>query len=182
MMPTSNGAQTSQNVSPSESATAPSKPYISVIIASYQRRARLLECLDRLARCDGADDTEVIVVEQAALPLEPAIVNRFSSFFSWFEHIVLPKPNVAAARNRGALRSRGEILLIIDDDVELGHDYLTNLAALFKAGQVDMVAGEHADTLTPAPSPSAATVNAVEWLPTWNFALRAKDFFFCRWA
>jgi GT2 family glycosyltransferase len=42
--------------------------------------------------------------------------------FSNYEVIVVREPGLNRARNLGAMRSRGEILVLIDDDITLGHD------------------------------------------------------------
>jgi glycosyltransferase involved in cell wall biosynthesis len=154
--------------------SADAAPCISVVIPSYQRRTRLLECLERLARCEGAKDVEVIVVEQLTSAPELAAGTQFASSFSRFEHIKLATPNVSAARNSGALRASGEVLLFVDDDIELDRTYLRNLLALFKKQQVHVVAGEYVQNFSAL---VAEKFKEVEWLPTGNIALRREDFF-----
>lgn len=149
-------------------------PFLSVIVPTYQRRLRLIECLERLASCEGANEVEVIVVEQSASEPRSELETRFQASFYRFEYVGLAAPNVSAARNCGALRAGGEVLLFIDDDVELEHDYLRNLMTLFKRGQANVVGGEIVPYF--ANHTYAATLKEVEWLPTHNFALRRRDF------
>jgi hypothetical protein len=85
-------------------------PYISVVIATYQRRARLVECLERLASCEGAKVAEVIVVEQSAPEPKSEIAGRFGASFHRLEYIELPAPNVSAARNLTLLPPKRVIL------------------------------------------------------------------------
>jgi glycosyltransferase involved in cell wall biosynthesis len=98
-------------------------PYISVVIPTYGRRDRLLECLCRLACCDGVRAVEVIVVEQGATEREVAVANCLGSSIQQLKYIELSVPNVSAARNRGALRAKGEVILFLDDDIELERGY-----------------------------------------------------------
>lgn len=148
-------------------------PYISVVIPTYQRRDRLLECLSRLASCEGVRAVEVIVVEQDASGPEIAVANGLGLSFHQLKYIQLSTPNVSAARNRGALHAKGEVILFIDDDIELERGYLQNLTALFEEQKVDVVAGDCVDHFGAALD---GTLKGVEWLPTGNFALRRDNF------
>ena len=158
---------------PVPSGDAP--PYLSVVIPTYQRSTRVAECLEHLADCIGARNVEVIVVDQTPIaPLSAPKIDPDAAFFR-FEQIIMSVPNVAAARNCGAMAAAAPIILFVDDDVALEKSYLANLLALFAAEPVDVLAGKCMPGFA-TPAELSVGLEVAEWLPTHNFAIRRKDF------
>lgn len=101
-----------------------SAPTVSVVIPTYNRRDVLLLCLQHLAdqKCDPGI-FEVIVVSDGSID---GTVQALAECHYPFSLIVLEQQNrgAAAARNHGASRASGELLLFLDDDIFAGPDLI----------------------------------------------------------
>lgn len=100
---------------------------VSVIIPTYNRKDSLIRLLDSLSHQSmAADFYEVIVVDDGSPdnPIEESD-NRFP-----YPVVYLKQENqgVTVARNTGALKSQGQILVFIDDDVTISGMALEYLA------------------------------------------------------
>jgi len=92
-------------------------PTVSVIIATWRRDESLRLVLDDLARQEGAK-AEIVVVDQNTPPTSEDVFTGLRR--SPHELVVVPHaPGVVIARNEGARRSLGEVLVFIDDDVRI---------------------------------------------------------------
>lgn len=101
----------------------PSKYYrVSLIIPTYNREKILRDTIN-FAVNQNVPDYEVIVVDQnEAHDLETKqFFNRLPSFVRTIRHY---PPSLTGARNRGILEARGEIVLMIDDDVIIKRDFI----------------------------------------------------------
>jgi GT2 family glycosyltransferase len=93
---------------------------LSVVIPTRNRHTRLERCLRSL---DAGADVEIVVVDQSDAPLRaadlprPVVVHR------------LPVPQVAVARNVGALRARTAFVAFLDDDVIVEPGWTAAVAA-----------------------------------------------------
>jgi len=94
-------------------------PAVSVIIPAYQAWEALPRCLAALERQEGWIAFEAIVVASGADGSEAALRQRFPGV----QILALPERKTpGAARNIGAGRARGDILLFIDADCALAPD------------------------------------------------------------
>jgi GT2 family glycosyltransferase len=95
---------------------------LSVVLATYQRRTLLTRLLDQLGR-QTFGSFEVVVVDDGST--EPACEFLEPRDFP-FPLRVLTQRNggAASARHRGILEAKGELLVIVDDDMQVGHDFL----------------------------------------------------------
>ena len=103
---------------------------LSVVIATYQRPASVLELLHQLAdQSLDANRYEVVVVDDgSSTPVAPVLEAQTFPF----RLIALTQQNAgpAAARHRGIQAARGSIIVIIDDDMRVLPDFLSqHLAA-----------------------------------------------------
>jgi glycosyltransferase involved in cell wall biosynthesis len=104
----------------SEHATVsvPTFPTISLIVPTYQRRASIERLLEALAlQTVAPSEFEVIVSIDGSEDGTRETVNAFASRLpvrsTWH-----PNRGRAAARNAGIRASRGELLVLLDDDME----------------------------------------------------------------
>jgi len=99
-------------------------PHVSVIVPAYGRAPELEQCLGHLARqetgppvADGPLRYQVIIVDDGSTEsLEPLVAARRGSFpFIFLRHEA--NRGRAAARNTGAKRAEGDLLLFLDADM-----------------------------------------------------------------
>jgi len=119
----------------------PLPPLISVIIPTYQREAVLRATLQDILS-QSYPRFEVLVIDQT-LHHEPATQLYLedlarSQKILWFP---VTWASLPAARNYGVRRSRGEIILFIDDDVKIPPDYLAAHSRNYQRPEVGAVAG-----------------------------------------
>jgi glucosyl-dolichyl phosphate glucuronosyltransferase len=130
-------------------------PQISVILPTCRRVQLALECIDSIMQGDFSE-FEIIVVDQDQDGLlKTALAERFGRdkriVYQCLHEAALDK-----ARNVGIERSRGEIMVFVDDDVEVDKGWLRAYADAF-------------DMIQPSPGVVAGRLDPV-WLalrPTW---------------
>ena len=117
------------------------RPQLSVVIAAYNRADSVAELLRLFAaQTLPASDFEVIVVDDgSAVPVAP-LLEQLPLPFSL---TVLRQMNAgpAAARNTGILQARGRIIVVLDDDMRVGPEYLAAHLASHEAAAHRVVLG-----------------------------------------
>ena len=105
------------------------RPFVSIIIPTYNRPHQLVVCLQSLAQLNYPRDRyEVIVVDDGSAVNLPPVIARF---YDRFEITVLTQSHAgpATARNTGAARARGSILAFTGDDCTPAPDWLKAVEA-----------------------------------------------------
>lgn len=99
----------------------------SVIIPTYNRLDSLLCTLRSLAsQRDSSGRFEVVVVDDGSSDETQDMLSAEEYPFR-FRYVRQSNRGSAAARNTGADRAEGEILIFVDDDMTLGSDYVAAL-------------------------------------------------------
>jgi GT2 family glycosyltransferase len=94
-------------------------PRVSVIVPTFQRAPALQRTLAALCAVDYSRDLlEIVVVDDGSTDATAASVAEFPQV----KYVHQPNRGVAAARNRGARLSTGDILIFVDDDIIVGAD------------------------------------------------------------
>lgn len=107
---------------------------LSLIIATYNRSAALIEALRSVVRQDlPADQWECIVVNNNS---QDDTLARFEAFAAKHPQVNLrivteTKQGLSYARNRGIEESRGEYIAIIDDDERINEQFISSYVDLF---------------------------------------------------
>ncbi|HKU36902.1 MAG TPA: glycosyltransferase [Polyangiales bacterium] len=104
----------------------------SVVIATFNRQASLLELLGDLARQSGPTFDVTVVDDGSHERVKPQLEAR-----SWpFALQVVEQANSgqAKARHAGILASRGEVVVIVDDDMRIAPDFLATHLELHARG------------------------------------------------
>ena len=137
-------------------------PCISIIIPTYQREDVLCSTIADVLRQDYPD-FEVIVVDQTQNHQpETQSYLETTAQSGEIEYFQLPWASLPGARNYGVERSRGDIILFIDDDVELPAGYLQAHAQIFiDKPEVGAVAGRVFDRMKLGDDPNLS----IEYLP-----------------
>ncbi|AXC11540.1 glycosyl transferase [Acidisarcina polymorpha] len=107
-------------------------PSISVIIPTFNGARRIGQCLTALLSQAGSRDLEILVVNDGSTDDTAAVVGGYSGV----RLINQANSGPAAARNRGALESRGSILLFTDDDCVPMPDWLDAMLEPFADPEV----------------------------------------------
>ena len=106
-------------------------PTVSVIIPTYNRKESLLRALDSLAQQTiPVERLEVIVVDDGSTDETQTLTNQQFPFP--VRYLQQKNQGATAARNFGAMTSRSEILVFIDDDITISPQTLEALAAAFR--------------------------------------------------
>lgn len=91
---------------------------LSVVIPTYNRCAILQKTLHALCRQEGANDLEIIVVDDGSTDATSQVVAAEAALAPVrLQCITQPNSGAAAARNCGVREASGEIVLFLDDDV-----------------------------------------------------------------
>lgn len=119
---------------------------VSILIPTHNRAATLRRTLESLARVRIPTGLacECVVVANACTDNTDAVVAELAAAFPLpLRCIPEPRPGLGAARNRAAREARGDLLALIDDDVDLDPAWLEALAAgaAEAGGGADLFAG-----------------------------------------
>jgi GT2 family glycosyltransferase len=113
---------------------------VSIVVPTYNRR-RVLETT--LPTCLGQSGvSEVVVVDDGGT----------DGTWPWLRAVAASRPELRPvrlernggsprARNRGLAQARGDWILLVDDDVLLGHEYMLTLVDHAQRGGFDLIAG-----------------------------------------
>ena len=101
---------------------------VSIIIPTFNGGARITSGLDALVQQTMGRDAEILVINDGSNDDTVEVVGRYSRV-----HLVnQSNAGPAAARNRGALEARGEIILFTDDDCVPATGWLDAMTGPFK--------------------------------------------------
>lgn len=116
----------------------------SVIVCTYNRAHNLPRCLRALSRMRGEEriSWEVVVVDNNSSDDTPAMVQRLAKELPIeIRYTHEPKQGLNHARNQGIRASRGRLFAYVDDDIEVGRDWLAALYENFITNDADAVGG-----------------------------------------
>jgi glycosyltransferase involved in cell wall biosynthesis len=108
---------------------------VSVVVPSYRRPDELRRCLSSVGRLDRRPD-EVIVVVRADDPPSRGVAAEFAD-----QVVLVERPGQIEAVRAGVMRSHGNVVVLIDDDTEVRHDWLDRLTSWFSDPGVVAVGG-----------------------------------------
>jgi GT2 family glycosyltransferase len=114
-------------------------PRASVVVCTYNGSRTIRDCLEGLRRLQYPD-YEVIVVDDGSTDDTPKIVNEYVRRHG-FRVIHTPNRGLGHARNLGLEAATGGIVCYVDDDAWPDRDWLTYLAATFRASRHAAVGG-----------------------------------------
>lgn len=146
-----------------------SNPKVSLIIPTYQREEMLCNTITYALNQDYKD-YEILVIDQTEKHSSETslFLNRLSDKVRIINHRPASLPG---ARNRGIYEARGEIVLMIDDDVIIREDFIRQHVSCYSNGSIDSVTGR----IIPKPHrnyykvPLASISNIIGWLSPYNF-------------
>ncbi len=109
---------------------------VSVIIPTRNRKESLGRTLAALSKQKAAIH-EVIIIDASDQPADPSeLKNEFAfNACSLFQ----AKASVCAQRNEGIRRATGDYVLVLDDDMSVGEDYIARCLAFFESHPAALV-------------------------------------------
>lgn len=114
---------------------------ISVIIPVYNGEETLRQCL-RSIRDQGYENYEVIVVDNNSTDKTREIVETFQAEDNRVRYILEEKRGRGAARRKGEVSARGDIILMTDSDCIVPSGWITDMIRpLTNGGKYDCVSG-----------------------------------------
>lgn len=113
----------------------------SIIIATYNRSAMLAETL-RSLHSHGCGNAEIIVVNNNSQDDTQAVASSFQKLFPRFQLLSETRQGLSFARNCGVAAASGDILVFLDDDVEVGADWLEQLTKPLSDNTIGVVGGK----------------------------------------
>ncbi|OYW90603.1 MAG: hypothetical protein B7Z13_14465, partial [Caulobacterales bacterium 32-67-6] len=116
---------------------APAAPRVSIIIPAYNNLKFTLECLQALAKAEGLDAAETLVIDDASSDDTSAVLPLVQGL-----RIVTNAENLGFIRtcNRAAAEARGEVLIFLNNDVQVRDGWLAPLVEALDDPKVGAVA------------------------------------------
>lgn len=126
-------------------------PELSVVIPTYNRPRSVRRTLESLRDQSLAPNKyEVIVVDDGST-LHDELVKR-PDFPFHYRYLRIPNGGATQARNYGVGRSRGRVIVLVDDDVTLSHSTLEALQRGVQVGRKRLATGVLVDRAEPTAS------------------------------
>jgi GT2 family glycosyltransferase len=148
---------------------------ISLVIPSYEREKILCNTI-KYALGQDFIDYEVLVIDQTKNHTAETkeFLKRLPSRIRVIDH---QPPSLTGARNRGILEATGEIIIMIDDDVILRSDFISQHAKYYDDGEIVAVAGRvEQEKRFCGRIPSFIRSEFIQWLTFSNFeSLKEQD-------
>ncbi len=106
--------------------TEAKQPRVSVVMATYNRLALLTRLLEQLARQTlPPTEYEVVVVDDGSKEPAQGPLEELARKLPYTLRVETQKnAGAAAARHRGVLTARGEVVIITDDDMQVPEDFI----------------------------------------------------------
>jgi len=112
---------------------------VSVIIPTYYRYEYLADLL-KILSSQTVSPLEIIIADQT--PLQDRPPEFYKQFNNEFIRVInVDKPSLSAPRNIAARKSKGNILIFLDDDIVVGNDFVESHIRVMEKEHVDAVNG-----------------------------------------
>ena len=95
-------------------------PELSIIIPVYNGQDYIVRCMDSIMRQQGADQYEIIVVDDGSADDTPKILDAAASIYKNIRVIHQKNSGVSVARNNGIVASHGKYITFVDADDMVG--------------------------------------------------------------
>lgn len=113
-------------------------PSVSIVIPVYNAQKTIKKCLEALC-AQSYSNIEIIAVDDGSGDDSRAIIATFERVMYVYQENAGP----AAARNAGARRAQGDIILFTDSDCLAHEDWASVVVAVFEDDSVAVVAGSY---------------------------------------
>lgn len=173
------------------------RPICSVIISAKNEAERIEACFDSLGQQRTKFSFEVILVDNGSSDGTFSLASKLAREYKNFRVFRERQPGSASARNLGARRARGDILLFTDADCRLSKTWIQEMAKPLLAESSYPLAAVGGRTVSEFAKPERPTLVEryldqlfdfwerdrlaafpafLPWAPTCNFAVRREIF------
>lgn len=118
-----------------------STPLLSIVIPVYNVEKYLRQCLDSVLKSDGAQDCEVILVNDGSTDTSPEICREYASHYSNVRLVNQPNQGLSEARNTGIRQATGKYILFLDSDDFLYEGSLKYILSNIEGSTIDIFLG-----------------------------------------
>lgn len=115
----------------------------SIIVPVYNRPQEIDELLKSLTKQDFQDDFEVIIVEDGSENISKNIVKSYSEELA-IQYFLKENTGAGASRNYGMQRASGNYFIILDSDVIVPNQYLSEVKKQLTENYTDAFGGPDA--------------------------------------
>ena len=119
------------------------KLHFSIIIPVYNRPNEIEELLESLTKQDFSDDFEVLIIEDGSIQKSDLIVEKYQSELN-LKYFVKENSGAGASRNFGMEKASGNYFIILDSDVILPKQYLSEVNNALENNFTDAFGGPDA--------------------------------------
>lgn len=118
------------------------KPFVSVVLPTYNRKEALKECLDSLFnQTYPSKQYEVIIANDGSTDGTEELLRTYAIKNPNLRYFTQSNKGCSSARNLGTKKSRGQILCFTDDDCIADKNWIKNLVEKYSADDVGGVGG-----------------------------------------
>ncbi|MFA6133654.1 MAG: glycosyltransferase [Phycisphaerae bacterium] len=115
-------------------------PSISVIISTHDRPDSLRRTVAAVLR-QTLVPVELIVVNDGATDIADDVPASCAEAGLPLQVRRMDRPSLPASRNAGAALARGDVIMLLDDDVTMPDDYLARLAEMYRLDRRGVIGG-----------------------------------------
>ncbi len=115
----------------------------SIIIPVYNRPQEIDELLESLTKQDFSDDFEVLIIEDGSLQKSDLIVEKYKTQLD-LKYFFKENTGAGASRNFGMQKADGNYFIILDSDVIVPNQYLSEVKKALEKSFTDAFGGPDA--------------------------------------
>lgn len=115
----------------------------SFIIPVFNRPNEIKELLESFSNFEDQDDFEIVIVEDGSTETSEAVVNQFNNQLD-ISYYFKPNSGPGDSRNYGMQKAKGNYYIILDSDVLLPSNYLTEVKNFLELNYYDCFGGPDA--------------------------------------
>lgn len=116
-------------------------PLLSIVIPVYNVEAYLRQCLDSVLKSDGAQNCEVILVNDGSTDSSPEICREYTEQYGNVRLVNQPNQGLSEARNTGIRHATGKYILFLDSDDFLYEGSLKYILSNIEGSTTDIFLG-----------------------------------------
>src|SRR5262245_37658733 len=119
------------------------EPIASIIIPTRNRAALLARTLKSLCAQRLQGGYQLLIVDNGSTDETRVVVQEAVAAYpqQMIDYIQEPVPGLLSGRHRGALESKSDLLIFVDDDIEAQPDWLEAFLDSFRDSTVQLVGG-----------------------------------------